>query len=100
MTRLQIQSPAARLTGQFVQPVGQSANGFGRGDNRGAQVQTDFVEERVPGGRVVVPAVAVPSPAAVKRTLEGVQQPSVEQQEASGYRTLRQTASSHAAQSF
>lgn len=42
---------------------------------QGAQVQTDFVEERVPGGRVVVPAVAVPPPAAVKRTLEGVQQP-------------------------
>jgi len=67
---------------------------------QGAQVQTDFVEERVPGGRVVVPAVAVPPPAAVKRTLEGVQQPSFEKQEASGDRTLRQTPYSRAVQSF
>lgn len=40
-----------------------------------AQVQPNFVEERVSCCRVVVPAVAVLSSAAVVRTFEGVQQP-------------------------
>lgn len=44
---------------------------------QGVEVQAHFVEECVSCSRVVVPTLAVLPPAAVVRTLEGIQQPAM-----------------------